>query len=251
MASSPALPLATFNLLATGYTKFSTVHHSGPAAPPRTLESASQRDARRDASVALIRDLNLEFLLTQEHDTGFDLPRDLFPHVASALALDRTEGCRVYSRTQPFVATAGLEIGDGKTAVVATTADGVTLVSTHLKGGPDSGPVQRAQISRILEAVPPSGPCIIGGDLNATDPDRVFGDLLSAAGFARVPNSAVTGMTSSFHLQLVLDHLYVRGVAAAVRPTGLVPFSPWNTADPPCRTSGSDHIPLVVTLMTS
>jgi endonuclease/exonuclease/phosphatase family metal-dependent hydrolase len=83
--------------------------------------------------------------------------------------------------------------------------------------------------------------------MNDTDPDSTFGDLMGAAGFARVPYEGVSGMTSDFSKLLALDHVYVRGAKAVHVPGEFLPGSPWR----PDALVGSDHIPLVFDLAMS
>jgi endonuclease/exonuclease/phosphatase family metal-dependent hydrolase len=175
----------------------------------------------------------------------------LYKYKASAAVEDRDEGCAMLSNT-PFVTTFGVDIGDGKTAVGATTDTGLTFASLHLKGGPGTEGAKRAQIARVLEFVGSEARCVIGGDMNDTNPDGSFGDLMSAAGFRRIAYAGASGMTSDFSKQLTLDHLYVRGIAR-VEPVPLLvpgtgetisPGSPWR----PEALVGSDHIPVVFEL---
>ena len=239
--------VASFNLLATAYTKFSTAFHS-PGAPPRALESDAQKQARRRVIQQVVNDLGLDYLLTQEHDDDFHI--EGFLYEAKVLGWDRTEGCRILSRETEFESTLGVDLGEGKTAVIATTIDDRTLVSLHLKGGPGSADVQRAQMARVLQCIPPDkyGYCVLGGDMNTTDPEAVFGDLMHAAGFVHIANSTPTGMSSAFDVKLVLDHFYLRASSreradCAIVATGMEPASPWRTDVP---SSGSDHVPLVL-----
>jgi endonuclease/exonuclease/phosphatase family metal-dependent hydrolase len=242
MSTPLVMKFATFNLLSTLYTKFSTVHHAGPSAPPRTLETPAQRDARRAAAQATIDGLQADVLCTQEHDVDFSVMG--FAYQVMVTAWDRQEGCRVLSNV-PFRWSMGLELGEGKTAAIACLVNGVVVVSTHLKGGPDSGPIQQAQVARILQFVPKGSPCVFAGDLNATDPVKVFGATLEDHGLHRVPSSTLTGMNSALDTLLTLDHVFVRDLTATELVTGCVPRPPWTDT---ATSTGSDHAPLLVEL---
>jgi hypothetical protein len=240
----PGTTCVSFNALAHGYTKFSTEHHSGPGAPPRSLESEAQRLQRYAKNQNVLGALRPDYLLTQEEDfDGPALPG--FQYCASVALFDRTEGCVIRSRVNPILHSVGVDLGEGKTAVVAFLRSGLTLISAHLKGGPGSDPVKVAQVRRILTFVPPVGPAIFGGDFNSTNPEEVLGGVLGPAGFTHVPNEHPTGLTSDLSTPLILDHFFIRGDFTAVAaPVIQTPASPWL----PGAVVGSDHVPLLITL---
>jgi endonuclease/exonuclease/phosphatase family metal-dependent hydrolase len=237
------LRVASFNLLAHPYTKFSTLHHSGPGAEPRALETEAQQQERYAKNTAVIEKLGADVLLTQEHDFAFHVSTSLYPYQASVATADREESCAVLAK-EPITHSRGIDLGDGKTAVVASLASGVTVVSLHLKGGAGSETAQRAQLQRILQFLQPyDGVCVLAGDMNCTNPEAVHGEwVFRAAGFEKVSGKGVTGMTSDFSKQLELDHVYVRGARhSSMEPLVYTPKSPWLVD----AAVGSDHVPLV------
>ena len=244
--------LATFNMLATRYTKFCTKYHGGPDAPPGAVETASQRDARYALNLQVIRDLHATILLTQEHDFGLGTLPGL-PYGARVAVEDRNEGCGVFAG-QPLQWSMGLDLGDGKTGMVACLGTGLLVASVHLKGGRDTATAKLAQINRLLEIVDahPGRPCVIAGDMNDTAPGCApFGLRLQEAGFTLVPAVGPTGLTSMTSERLVpleLDHVFVRGVESATLAfgvPGVAPGAPWG----PDVIVGSDHVPLVLDVM--
>lgn len=241
MAADPTpLRLASFNLLSHGYTKFNTSHT--PGAPLRTLESVSQQGRREAMNMGVIAALGVDVLLTQEQDFTVQMDRSRFPYQATIATEDRAEGCAVLSSI-PILRSRGVDLLHGKTAVVATLSNGLTVVSMHLKGGVGCESDQRAQLQRILQFVSDPGPCVLAGDMNCIDPEGTHGRLLADAGFRKAPGTGPTGMTSDFSQLLELDHVYFRDVPGTVtiQPVTGVPMSPWE----PEAFVGSDHVPLV------
>jgi endonuclease/exonuclease/phosphatase family metal-dependent hydrolase len=248
--------LCTFNMLARPYTKFNKALHgaSGP------LETADQTAARYALNMQVLEDIGPMFALLQEHD------RELHPvtqlHAASSVCAfveGRSEGCSVLAFKKHGSAgtlqhTWTLDMGEGKTAAFAfaeVNIEGVAtfpllLVSVHLKGGPDSGPVKVKQITavlaQVLSQVPPDVPCVLAGDMNETDPAAVFVELLKEAGFKHLEPKGPTGLNSPMTVQLTIDHVYTRGLAEVkAAPMVWVPREPWG----PDAVVGSDHVPVV------
>jgi hypothetical protein len=244
--------VCTFNMLARPYTKFNKALH-GASGPLETLE---QTAARHALNIELLRGIDPMFALLQEHD------RELHPSVLGATASvcafveGRSEGCSVLA----FEGHSGiggvtlrhtwtLDLGEGKTAAFALVnvkkaswTFPLLLVSVHLKGGPDSGPVKVKQITAVLAQVPPEVPCVLAGDMNETDPAAVFGGLLKDAGFTHVEPTGPTGLNSPMTVQLTIDHVYTRGLAEVkMAPMAWVPREPWG----PGAVVGSDHVPVV------
>lgn len=264
-SSAPAPPsgsdvkVGTFNLLAHAYTKHCSTQHGGS---PSTLESKDQRLWRQNAILQTIEKAGASVWLTQEHDVDF---RDWGStwHVQAAtgikeeggVSVTRTEGCGIVSRIPPDPASIKtLQLGDGKTAIVADI-QGTRFGSFHLSGGPDSDGTKRLQLQEILKAVecPTVERVVIAGDCNCTSPDDTFGDMIAAAGLKRVPYEGFSGMTSRMDKQLQIDHVFVKGfptVTSASLPCGPAtnPFEGSTPSGLGATSLGSDHAPVVVTI---
>jgi endonuclease/exonuclease/phosphatase family metal-dependent hydrolase len=237
------LRFVTFNMLSHGYTKHnSAVHGNGPA---RSLESVAQRDRRRALNAALVASVDADVLLLQEHDEDVSLPH-YSSTITRAFVDGRSEGCSVAVKDGSggggIIAQWTLDLGDGKTAASALV-HGVWFTSVHFKGGPGSEPMRREQAARLVARLSPTGPAVIAGDFNDTDPDSTVGSVLGPE-WKRVPYEGHSGLNGGMTVPLAIDHVYVRDLEGATAAPMLPPKQPW-LDDVVC---GSDHVPIVVTL---
>lgn len=255
---SPAeeLKVVSWNLLSHKYTKFNKALH-GQAGP---LESVEQQDTRIARIHAMIHDLDADVLLLQEHDSCVPIPG--YRRGVRAFVEHRPEGCSILVADRCRWGVEGavtLDLSEGKTAAIARWGS-AWLVSCHLKGGPESAPVKRAQVQLIVDALrqhhallcahggPTPMHVVWAGDMNDTAPGDTFGDTLAEAGLVLVPPVGCTGLTSDMRTQLTLDHFIVsreiadgpRGVRLSL-PLAPDPRGPWA----PGSAQGSDHVPVV------
>jgi endonuclease/exonuclease/phosphatase family metal-dependent hydrolase len=227
--------VATFNMLSHGYTKYQTQDGQ--------VETEEQQRRREERNGVLIQKLDADVLFLQEHDR--DLSIEGYPFSARAF-VGKWEGCSVLFRKPPAVAlhTRTVGIGYGKSAAIADM-DGTVFASVHLKGGPDTKDARKMQVAMLLHALPPTGPCIIAGDMNDTAPEETFGDLLGAAGFKRTAYDGFSGFSSDLNTPLAIDHMFARGVTLQDVHIPFAVENPWIAES----TSGSDHAAVVGTVV--
>lgn len=95
--------------------------------------------------------------------------------------------------------------------------------------------------------LPPTGTCIVAGDMNENDPARQLDGIFASFGFTRIPSPAPTAQNSALTVPLTLDHVYARGPYASC--TVAVPYeiqlgAPWAAGS----RVGSDHVPVLIDL---
>ncbi|MDZ7885534.1 MAG: endonuclease/exonuclease/phosphatase family protein [Mycobacterium sp.] len=202
------------------------------------------------AAVASLAAEQADILAVQE------LTPELAAALSSALARDfpysalrpreRAAGVGLWSR-YPIV-TSGSDESFGRGLIYAAvqvpdTDAATTVVSTHMpppRSAFDSWRSDIARLGSVLRELPPGGPVVVGGDLNATPDVREFRQLLRD-GYRDGAKQVGAGLTRTypsdtvFPPALAVDHIMTRDASVTSLRT--------------VQVSGSDHLALAATVV--
>lgn len=226
--------VATWNVLADAYARPGWF----PGVDPALLAPG----ARRDAIAAVLDRLDADVVLLQEAEPALLDSLTAWRHVDFAQRTGKPDGCAILVRGRWSVRSSRTLHYDGQVARLAQiatllTPDGRTLtaVNTHLEYSPLGviGGQQAAELARAL----PSGPLVLGGDLNDA-PGGPARTALAGVGVSGMDYAEPTSLFGGREFR-ALDVLGARGAELEVLES---PFVVERAV--PTLTCPSDHVPV-------